>query len=81
MLMREADGRRFRLIGIGGADLAEAAGADPADLLDPEGRRMAELERVIESVRERLGPDSIRKGRGLMASAQARSSGRQKPRN
>jgi DNA polymerase-4 len=80
MLVREADGRRFRLIGIGGADLAEADGADPADLLDPQGRRMAELERVIESVRNRLGPDSIRKGRGMIA-ASARPDGRDKPRN
>jgi DNA polymerase IV len=77
MLAREADGRRFRLIGVGGADLVEAEGADPADLLDPEGGRMAEIERVIETVRERLGPDSIRKGRGLVA----RPSDRDKPRN
>jgi DNA polymerase IV len=72
MLAREADGRRFRLIGVGGADLAEAEDADPADLLDPEGRRMAEVERVIEAVRERLGPDAIRKGRGLVATAAPR---------
>ena len=71
MLVREADGRRFRLIGIGGADLAEADGADPADLLDPQGRRIAELERVVESVRDRLGRDSIRKGRGLTASVRS----------
>jgi DNA polymerase-4 len=68
MLAREADGRRFRLIGIGGADLVDGERADPADLLDPEGRRLAEVERAIEAVRGRLGPDSIRKGRGLVPS-------------
>jgi len=66
MLTGEADGRRFRLIGVGGMDLADARDADPADLLDPEGRRMAQLERVVETVRDRLGPDAIRKGRGLV---------------
>jgi len=81
MLAREADGRRrFRLIGVGGADLAEAADADPADLLDAEGRRMAQIERVMEAVRDRLGPESIRKGRGLAASATV-SAGRAKTRN
>ena len=65
MLAGETDGRRFRLIGIGGIDLTDARDADPADLLDPEGRRMAQLERVVEAVRDRLGPDAIRKGRGL----------------
>jgi DNA polymerase-4 len=80
LLAAEADGRRFRLIGVGGADLAETEGADPADLLDPEGRRTAAIERVIETVRERLGPESIRKGRGLVASP-PRPGGRDKPRS
>jgi DNA polymerase-4 len=81
MLAREADGRRFRLIGVGGTDLTEPDRADPADLLDPEGRRMAEIERVIETVRGRLGPGSIRKGRGLVVSAPAAPKARDKPRN
>lgn len=65
MLTAEADSRRFRLIGVGGIDLGDAKDADPADLLDPEARRRAEIERVVEAVRDRLGPDAIRKGRGL----------------
>jgi DNA polymerase-4 len=32
LIDREADGRRFRLIGVGVGDLGPAAGADPADL-------------------------------------------------
>jgi DNA polymerase-4 len=76
MLGREADGRRFRLIGVGGTDLTEAKEADPGDLLDPAGRRMAAIERVIETVRERLGADSIRRGRGLVAPPPLRPGGR-----
>jgi DNA polymerase IV len=67
MLTAEANGRRFRLIGVGGVDLGDARDADPADLLDPEGHRLAQLERVVEAVRDRLGPEAIRKGRGLSA--------------
>jgi DNA polymerase-4 len=67
MLTGEADGRRFRLIGVGGMDLADARDADPADLLDPEGCRLARLERAVETVRDRLGADAIHKGRGLAA--------------
>ena len=65
MLTGEADGRRFRLIGVGGVDLADARDADPADLLDPEGRRLAQLERVAGDRARPVGPDAIRKGRGL----------------
>ena len=64
LLAREADGRSFRLIGVGAADLVEAAKADPADLLEREERRVAELERLVEQVRDRLGPDALQRGRG-----------------
>jgi DNA polymerase IV len=80
MLTGEADGRRFRLIGVGGIDLTDAGDADPADLLDPEGRRLAQLERVVETVRDRMGPDAIRKGRGL-ATRPGRRDGRGGPRD
>jgi DNA polymerase-4 len=80
MLTGEADGRRFRLIGVGGIDLTDAGEADPADLLDPEGRRLAQLERVVETVRDRMGPDAIRKGRGL-ATRPGRGDGRGGPRD
>ena len=65
MLAREADGRRFRLIGIGATDLGDAQAADPADLLGPESGHAREVERAIEAVRQRLGADAIRLGRGL----------------
>jgi DNA polymerase-4 len=65
LLAAEADGRRFRLIGIGTGDLADAAGADPPDLLDPATERSARLERLIDAVRAEIGEDAIGRGRGL----------------
>jgi DNA polymerase IV len=65
LLEREADGRRFRLIGIGAADLCDASEADPADLLDAEARQVVDIERAVEAIRGRLGPDSIQLGRGF----------------
>ncbi|MGH6932755.1 MAG: DNA polymerase IV [Dongiaceae bacterium] len=67
LLDREANGRKFRLIGIGVADLGGAADADPINLFDAETRRMVRVERAVEAVRSRLGTPSIGKGRGLLA--------------
>lgn len=55
----------FRLIGIGATDLVTAAGADGLDLADPNAMRRAQVERAIDSVRQKIGRDSIRRGRGL----------------
>ncbi|MEM7222791.1 MAG: DNA polymerase IV [Pseudomonadota bacterium] len=65
LLEREADGRRFRLIGVGASDLVDGAQADPPDLLEPERERRAKVEEVIDQVREKLGRDAIMKGRSL----------------
>lgn len=67
MLKAEADGRAFRLIGIGASDLSDGALADPPDLLDPDREQRARVERTIDKVRAQLGPDAISKGRNLMA--------------
>jgi DNA polymerase-4 len=65
LLQREADGRKFRLIGAGVSDLVSAEHADPPDLLDPERSRRAKVEAAIDSVRAKLGDTAIRKGRGM----------------
>ena len=65
ILEQEADGRAFRLIGIGLSDLVDEALADPPDLLDPKRERRAEIEKVIDRVRDKLGDDAIKKGRSL----------------
>jgi len=68
LLEREADGRAFRLIGVGCDDLVDGALADPPDLVDPARDRAARVERAIDQVREKLGKDAIGKGLGLKKS-------------
>jgi DNA polymerase IV len=62
LLAHESDGTMFRLIGIGVSSLADADGADFADLID---RRTAEAEQAIDRLRERFGDDAIIKGLAL----------------
>jgi len=66
LLEPEADGRRFRLIGVGVHDLTDASHADPPDLLDPARLRQSHVERAIDLVRAKLGDHAIRRGRSLM---------------
>jgi DNA polymerase-4 len=66
-LEKEADGRRFRLIGIGASDLTDDAQADPPDLADPDRARRAKVEQAIDRVRAKLGEKAIDKGRALSA--------------
>src|SRR6185295_8650938 len=62
LLARETDGTQYRLIGIGLSALADADGADRADLLD---RRTAEAEQAIDRLRQRFGDEAVIKGRSL----------------
>jgi DNA polymerase IV len=59
LLGREADGTRFRLIGVGVSALCEANGADLDDLLD---HRSTEAELAVDRLRERFGEDAIFRG-------------------
>jgi DNA polymerase-4 len=65
MLEREADGTRFRLIGIGASEIGPDDQADPPDLVDPGRARAARVELAIDAVRARLGQGTIVKGRAL----------------
>lgn len=65
LLRGEADGRRFRLLGIGCDQLVDPRDADPPDLADPSLQRRAAVERAMDSVREKLGVDALIKGRGI----------------
>jgi DNA polymerase IV len=65
LLARETDGTRFRLIGIGVSALADAAEADPADLVDHGGRRSAAAERAVDRLREKFGRDAVIRGIAL----------------
>ncbi len=79
LLEREADGRRFRLIGVGVSELTEGALADPPDLFDPERQHQARVETAIDAVRAKLGEDAIAKGRGLEAAQPSTKAGTGKP--
>jgi len=67
LLEGEANGRKFRLIGIGASDLVDGALADPPNLLDPDRDHQARVEKAIDAVRARLGDEAIGKGRGLVS--------------
>ncbi len=81
LLEREADGRRFRLIGIGAGDLTEGACADPPDLLNPERQHAARVEEAIDAVRAKLGEGAIAKGRSLEPLRKPAPAGGTKPRS
>jgi DNA polymerase-4 len=70
MLEAEATGTRYRLIGIGLADIVPADEADPPNLFDPDLERRRGVERAIDAVRARLGADAIVKGRSLPEGSQ-----------
>ena len=66
MLLKEATGPLFRLIGVGVDQLTDATGADPRDLFSAVGKsglRSAEVERAMDTVRAKFGRAAIRKGR------------------
>jgi DNA polymerase-4 len=67
LLKREADGRLYRLIGVGASELGDPADADPIDLADPAAGRRKRVEQAIDRVRDKLGPKAIGKGRGFSA--------------
>jgi DNA polymerase IV len=70
LLAAEAHGATFfRLIGIGANMLVDARGADLPTLFDAELGRPRRLERAVDAIRDRLGADALRHGRGLVPTA------------
>jgi DNA polymerase-4 len=59
LLQREADGTKYRLLGVGISALASADRADPADFIDS---RAAEAEHAVDRVRARFGEDAVVRG-------------------
>jgi DNA polymerase-4 len=62
MLRKEADGTRYRLIGIGLSDLSDAGKADPPDLVDLPSRKRALAESAIDALREKFGGKAVETG-------------------
>ncbi|HUO01628.1 MAG TPA: DNA polymerase IV [Rhizomicrobium sp.] len=67
-LKREADGRRFRLLGVGISNLSSAVEADQTNLLDPMSDKRAAAERAMDRIRAKFGGEAVNKGRGLRKS-------------
>jgi DNA polymerase-4 len=62
MLMKEADGTAYRLIGIGLSELTDPGRADPADLVDPTIARSVKVEGAVDALRTRFGKAAVVKG-------------------
>ncbi|WP_394705995.1 DNA polymerase IV [uncultured Martelella sp.] len=62
LLENEADGTRFRLIGIGIGELCDPAIADPPDLVDPKAARRAAAETAMDALREKYGLSAVETG-------------------
>ena len=65
LLKAACDGTAFRLIGIGAADLCDAAEADLGDLADQSVVKQAHMESAIDRIREKFGVDALQKGIAL----------------
>jgi DNA polymerase IV len=62
LLEREADGTKFRLLGVGMSALASSADADPADLVDRQGERTKAAEQAVDRLRAKFGREAVVKG-------------------
>ncbi|RWX63857.1 DNA polymerase IV, partial [Mesorhizobium sp. M4B.F.Ca.ET.089.01.1.1] len=62
LLRREADGTKYRLLGIGVGDLSDDGKADPPDLVDIQSRKRALAEGAIDSLRDKFGKKAVETG-------------------
>jgi DNA polymerase-4 len=65
LLVAEANGTAFRLIGIGASPLVAADGADKGDLADLRTPRLAAAQAAIDTLRRRFGGAIVARGRSL----------------
>jgi len=64
-LKREANGTRFRLLGVGLSNLSPADGADPSSLIDTQSDKRAAAERAMDKIRAKFGGESVGTGRSF----------------
>ena len=62
LLIKEADGTKYRLLGVGVTGLDEGEFADPADLINQRAMRVASAEHAIDRVRKKYGDEAMIKG-------------------
>ena len=62
LLLPELDGTRYRLIGLGAAELRSADDADRADLVDTKLARQKAAARAIDAVRAKFGQEALVRG-------------------
>lgn len=62
LLRREADGTKYRLLGIGVSDLSNDERADPPDLVDIQSRKRAMAEGAIDTLRGKFGRKAVETG-------------------
>ena len=69
LLAGDADGKtKYRLIGIGLSDFADASVADKGDMLDTATPKRAAVEDAIAAARGKFGKSAVQTGRALKAS-------------
>jgi DNA polymerase IV len=62
LLEKETDGTKYRLIGIGVADLETPERADPMDLIDVQAAKRAKAEGAMDKLRDKFGNKSVETG-------------------
>ena len=62
LLRPEAGREKYRLIGVGVADLCDAEEADKGDLLDKETPRVKAREAAVDALRKKFGAGAVKKG-------------------
>lgn len=65
LLEPEIGAQKYRLLGIGAETLTDPKDADIPDLADPDRSKQARIEKVMDDIRQKLGRDSVIKGRSL----------------
>ena len=76
LLVKEADGTRFRLIGVGVSELEPGSAADPADLVDPTTERLKAAESAMDALAAKFGRGAVSRGLLLDSDVRQRRKGR-----
>lgn len=64
-LKREANGARFRLLGVGLSNLETADSADPLSLINTQSDKRAAAERAMDKIRAKFGKGAVGSGRAF----------------